>query len=225
MVAIEQLIAVLLPVVVALAIIWMISQMLGLSLGELFLGMRATARTRVDEEPRDQAERWISNHRKVSRELRPRALKFLAVAGDADVPPTLVGRVTGVEPHQEGYIIYAKRRRLSWSRPIIVPRELVSDLNRRTLVLAARGITTNGIYRYAVPYEAGALSPDEALDRADSLFVASFGAQALVDAREDAVWAMSDAFMPTRENRIKVAEVQAPRFVERPGVGVEERNV
>ena len=82
---------------VVLVFIWIVASMIGVNLGDLMVGMRTSKRVQIDAEPRDQAERWLNNHRKSSRDSKPRDLKFAWLTGDLDVPPVKIGRVVGLE--------------------------------------------------------------------------------------------------------------------------------
>lgn len=135
---------------VILVFIWIVASMVGVNLGEMLVGMRATKRVQIDAEPRDQAERWLANHRKSSKDSRPKSLKWLWLKGDLDIPSIRLGRVVGLEAHQEGYLVYVKTGRIAWSKPYVLIREICSDANRVNLWIHARGISTNGLYRWAI---------------------------------------------------------------------------
>lgn len=208
---------------VILVFIWIVASMVGLNLGDALVGMRATKRVQIDSEPRDQAERWLANHRKSSRDAKPKALKFLWLKGDHDIPSIRLGRIIGLEAHQEGYLVYVKTGRLAWSKPYLLIRPLCSDANRVNLWVHARGISTNGLYRWAiVPTDEIDLSPSDAVDQAHRLFDALFNDQVLVDAKEDGAWATATGIMPKEETRIQKAEATVPNLTERPFVPEED---
>jgi hypothetical protein len=204
--------------VIILIVAYFISKMVGINLGELIFGIRATRRTRVDDEPRDQAERWLANHRKASKDSRPKHLRHLWMVGDEDVPPIYIGRVKGLQAHQEGYLAYVQTSRLSWSKPFILIRELCSDVNRRNLFISARTFSTNGLYRFAIPPTDSDLSPNDALARSHNLFQTLFGLQILTDSEEDGAWAISTAIQPPMRERVAKAEAEVPHLAERPYV-------
>jgi hypothetical protein len=213
--ATQNLIATLIAIVI---IVYAITRILNINLGELMLGLRATRRARVDDEPRDQAERWLSNHRKVAKDCKPPPLTWLWLTGDDDVPPIKVGRIKGLEAHQEGYLTYVKTSRLSWSKPYILIRELCSDANRVNLFVSARGFSTNGLYRWAIGPTKFVKSPIETVDRAHNLFQTLFTLQMLTDAEEDSAWATATAIMPSMDQRVAKAEAEVPHLGERPYV-------
>jgi hypothetical protein len=202
---------------VILVALWIVLGLLGkLGFSDLLVGLRGTRRIKVDQEPRDQAERWLNNHRKSSAGQVPRGMKWVAYTGDKDVPPRRIGRLKGLEPHQEGYLVYVKTSRLGWSKPYIVPREMCSDLNRTTLLLRGRGYSTNGLYRRLIPLGDDPLDPDMVVRRTRRLFQTMFGEQVEVDAEEDAAWAQATALMPPTDERVQMAEVEVPHVVEKP---------
>jgi len=187
-----------------------------LGFGDLLIGLRGTRRVQVDQEPRDQAERWLNNHRKSSAGQVPRGLKNVAYLGDEDVPPRKIGKLKGIEAHQEGYLLYVKTTRLGWSKPYIIPREMCSDLNRTTLLLRSRGYTTNGLYRRPIPLASDPITPDMVFKRSRKIFKMMFGEQTLVDTEEDAAWAQATALMPSTKERAMMAEVEVPHVIDRP---------
>lgn len=205
-------------IVIIIAFVWIVTSMFGINLGELIFGIRSTRRARVDDEPRDQAERWLANHRKVSKDSKPRPLKTLWLTGDGDVPPVKVGRIIGLEAHQEGYLVYVRTSRLSWSKPYILIRELCSDANRTNMFVRARGFSTNGLYRFAISPAMTNLKPSHAINKAHALFETLFGLQMLTDAEEDGAWATATAIMPSMQDRISKAEAEVPNLGERPYV-------
>jgi hypothetical protein len=192
--------------------------MLGFNPGELVVGLRQTKRIQIDAEPRDQAERWLNNHRKSSKDSKPRDLKFAWLTGDLDVPPVRIGRIVGLEPHEEGYLAFIKTNRLAWSKPYILIRPLVSDVNRRNLWIHARGVSTNGLYRWAIEPSNVEISPSDAIDKAHALFDTLLDDQILVDGKEDGAWATATGIMPKEETRIQKAEATVPYTTERPYV-------
>lgn len=201
---------------VILVVLYIIMSTAGKNLSDLIIGVRATKRVQVDAEPRDQAERWLNNHRKSAKDSKPTDLKYAWLTGDLDVPPTRIGKVVGLEPHQEGYLAYIKTSRLAWSKPYILIRELCSDVNRRNLHVHARGISTNGLYRWAITPSIYGLSPSDAVDKAHTLFDTLLDDQVLVDGKEDDAWAISTGIMPKEETRIQKAEVSVPHMADRP---------
>lgn len=201
---------------VILIFIWIVASMVGVNLGDMMVGMRATKRVQVDAEPRDQAERWLNNHRKAARDAKPKALKFAELTGDIDVPSVRLGKVIGLEPHEEGYLAYIKSSRLAWSKPYVLIRPLCSDVNRRTLWIHARGVSTNGLYRWAIEPSDVPIPPSEAVDMAHALFDTLLDDQILVDGKEDGAWAVSTGIMPKEETRIQKAEATVPNVSEKP---------
>lgn len=201
---------------VVLVFVWIVASMVGVNLGELMVGLRSTKRVQVDAEPRDQAERWLNNHRKSAKDSRPRNLKFAWLTGDLDVPPVRIGRVVGLEAHEEGYLAFIKTNRLAWSKPYVLIRPLVSDVNRRNLWIHARGVSTNGLYRWAIEPSDIDLKPSEAVDKAHALFDTLLDDQILVDGKEDGAWAVSTGIMPKEETRIQKAEATVPNVGEKP---------
>ena len=91
-------------------------QSVGLQPSDLIWVLRTTRRSKFDEEPRDQLERWLATHRRISRKNKPRELRWLAVSGDVDVPPGRHGRVTGIEAWGQSYIVFVKTRLMEWSK-------------------------------------------------------------------------------------------------------------
>jgi hypothetical protein len=190
---------------------------MGINFGDIIVGTRATRRVTVDEEPRDQFDRFITNHRKVARDSKPSELKFLYTSGDLDVPPKKIGLVSGLEPHQEGYLIFVRHHRWQWGKPHIIPRELCGDANRRVLFIHARAFTHNGLLRLPIvrgpPHDT--MTPDELLTRCRNLFRTFFREQTLTDAEEDSAWAQATGMMPRAETRIGMAEVEVPHLADR----------
>jgi len=190
---------------------------MGLNIGDVFVGTRATRRIKVDEEPRDQFDRFIINHRKVARDSKPDNLKFVYTVGDMDIPPKKIGLVTGLEAHQEGYLIFIRQHRFQWGKPHIIPRELCGDANKRILFIHARGFTHNGLFRLPIvrgpPHDI--MTPDHVLGKCRNLFRTFFREQTLMDAEEDSAWAQATGMMPRVESRIGMAEVEVPHLAER----------
>jgi hypothetical protein len=201
---------------VILVFIWIVASMVGVNLGELMVGMRSTKRVQVDAEPRDQAERWLNNHRKSARDSKPPVLKYAWLTGDLDVPPIKIGKIVGLEAHEEGYLAYIKTSRLAWSKPYILIRPLCSDANRRNLWIHSRGVSTNGLYRWAIEPSNIDINPSEAVDMAHALFDTLLDDQVLVDGKEDGAWATATGIMPKEETRIQKAEASVPHTTERP---------
>jgi hypothetical protein len=177
---------------------------------------RSTRRYRVNEEPRDQLERLVSNHRKVAKDSKPDQLKYLVLAGDDDLPPKVYGRVTGLEPYEEGYIAYIKTSKTAWSKPHVIIRELAGDANRRNMFVYARGFSTDGAFRWAIPSSKVEIDPDKAFERSERLFDFVFNIQILREGKEDTAWGKATAIMPTVTSRTRMAEVEHPNLVERP---------
>jgi hypothetical protein len=201
---------------VILVFIYIIIGMAGVNIGELFVGLRSTKRVQIDAEPRDQAERWISNHRKSSKDSKPRDLKYAWLTGDIDIPPIRIGKVVGLEAHEEGYLAYIRTSKIAWSKPYILIRPLISDANRRNMWVHARGFSTNGLYRWAIEPSHVDISPSQAVDMAHALFDTLLDDQVLVDGKEDGAWATATGIMPKEDTRIQKAEATVPHMTERP---------
>ena len=178
--------------------------------GNMIGSMRATRRVRVSDEPRDHLERLVNNHRKVAKDSKPPQLKKVVIAGDVDIPTHDYGGVRGLEPHDEGYIVYVVTSKTQWSKPHIVIRELAGDVNRRNLFIHARGFTTDGAFRWAIPNSYSGIHPTTAYLKSKALFDQIFGTQNYVDAQEDTAWAESSAIMPSVASRVAMAEVEVP---------------
>lgn len=200
---------------IIIAAIWIILSMMGFKVSDLILGMRQTRRVQVDEEPRDQAERWLTNHRKSSKSNKPKRLKYLIMQGDHDHPPVKIGKIVGIEAHQEGYLVFVKTSPWSWSRAFIIVRDLVKDANGIYLWVNARTFSTNGLYRWAVPTHGSKLTPMQAELRSQNLFTALFEFQSEIDLQEDGAWAKQSSMMPPGQQRILKAEVESPYMKQR----------
>ena len=202
-------------IVIGLIIIgFVLTMMKGTGMSEMVVGARQTRHIRVDEEPRDHYERFMTNHRKTASDSKPKQLKFLYTSGDLDVPPKKIGIVTGLEPIQEGYLVFVKHHRLQWGKPHIIPREMVSDANRRVIFVQAKAFTHNGLIRIPIPrgHPYAILTPDEVLTRCRSEFRALFREMNLSDAEEDAAWSQSMATNVRERDRINMAEVEVPNL-------------
>lgn len=200
---------------IIVGVIYIVLSMMGFSISDLVLGMRATRRVKVDEEPRDQAERWLTNHRKSSKSNKPKNLKILMMRGDHDHPPVRIGKIIGLEAHQEGYLVFVKVTPWSWSKAFIIVRDLVHDANGIYLWVNARTFSTNGLYRWAVPPHGHKLSPMKAEERSQNLFTALFEFQTETDLKEDGAWAKQSSMMPPSKERILKAEVESPYMKEK----------
>lgn len=186
-------------------------------MGGLITGIRATRRVRVQDEPRDHLERLVNNHRKVAKDCKPPGLRVAIVIGDRDIPTHDYGRIVGVEPHDEGYIMYIQTSRISWSKPHIIIRDLAGDLNLRNLFINCRGFSTDGAFRWAVPNSYSGISPTNAYLKSKALFDLIFNVQTYVDTQEDTAWAQASAIMPSVASRVQMASVEVPgKLIEQP---------
>jgi hypothetical protein len=186
-------------------------------MGGLITGIRATRRVRVMDEPRDHLERLVNNHRKVAKDCKPPGLVNAVVIGDRDIPMHDYGKIIGLEPHDEGYIMYVQTSRLAWSKPHIVIRELAGDANRRNLFIDTRGFTTDGAFRWAIPNSQSGVHPTDAYLKSKALFDQIFNVQTYVDTQEDTAWAQASAIMPSVASRVQMASVEVPgKLIEQP---------
>jgi len=196
--------------IIVMVAVFMIIKMSGINPGDLITGIRTTRRVRVTDEPRDQLERLVNNHRKVAKDTKPPHLKQVVVIGDRDIPTYNYGKVRGLECHDEGYIGYIATTRTGWSKPHIIIRELAGDANRRNMFINCRGFTTDGAFRWAIPNSYSAITPTQAYLKSKALFDQIFGTQSYVDAQEDSAWAQASAIMPSVASRVAMAEVEVP---------------
>lgn len=200
----------LMSIFIIFIVVMIIFKVAGLDPSKMITGIRATRRVRVQDEPRDQLERLVNNHRKVAKDCKPPNLKKVVVKGDHDIPQYDYGDVYGLEPFDEGYIVYVKTNKLQWSKPHIIPRELAGDANRRHLMVETRGFSTDGAFRWTVPNSRSKLDPTESYLKAKAIFNQIFGTQNYVDAQEDGSWATSTAIMPSVTSRVAMAEIEVP---------------
>lgn len=196
--------------IVVAIFVMLVIKMSGLDPGSLITGMRSTRRVRVTDEPRDQLERLVNNHRKVAKDSKPPQLKRLIVAGDVDIPTYDYGKFKGLECQDEGYIAYVVTSKTSWSKPHIIIRELAGDANRRNMFIHCRGFSTDGAFRWAIPNSYSGITPTEGYLKSKALFDQIFGVQTYVDSQEDSAWAQASAIMPSVASRVAMAEVEVP---------------
>lgn len=202
--------------VILMIVIMAVVKLLGID-ASFVQAFRATRRVRVMDEPRDQLERLVNNHRKVAKDTKPPQLKNLVLAGDRDIPMYDYGKIRGIETHDQGYIVYVVTSRLGWSKPHIIIRELAGDVNRRNLFVHARGFTTDGAFRWAIPNSMVDIDPTTAFLKSKEMFDMIFGVQNYVDSQEDSAWAQASAIMPSVSSRVAMANVEVPgRMVETP---------
>jgi len=188
-----------------------ISVMKSMGLADIFWAIGSMRRTRVEEEPRDHVERWISSHRKSSKDNKPRSLNWIWTTGDKDTPKVRIGKIVGIEPWKNNYIIYVRNRKNWVSIPFIAPREICTDINRKNLWVECLGFSSAGPYRIPIPRAKYRDIMDFVLKTTDG-FRASFETQIHNDIMEDMAWDISTGMAPPYEKKIRSAEVQSPNY-------------
>lgn len=184
--------------------------MAGLDLGKIIWAVRSTRRIRTEMEPRDHYERWVHTHRRTAAENKPHQLKRMRTTGDTHAPSVLIGKVKGIEPWRNYYIVFAKTRRFAWSTPFIIPQWMASDINRRVLWVTARGFSGTGPIKTPIPTEDTADISGVVLDSLEG-WRYSFEQQIRSDIQEDMGWDIGTAMSPPMDMQTRAAMIERPQ--------------
>lgn len=223
----------LIVVFVIISIFLSMMAMVGLNPMALVYLIIQSRRTRTQIEPRDHFDRWDYGHRRSAYNNKPRRLRWVKTSGDRTVPEVRVGRAWGVEPWRNYYIVYVKSRRLSWSAPYIIPQNLCSDLNRRTLWIRARGFSKVGPVNIPIPIEGekwrkyiGTLPDGKRVFRVVTLttndlvndalegFRFSMDQQQYMDITEDLNWNIGAGMAPPISKQTEITSADNPNFMD-----------
>lgn len=219
-------------------LIMAIMSMIGVSPGMLLLLLDVSRRKRTEVEPRDHFDRWVHSHRRSAYVNKPRRLKFIMTTGDRWIPRKAIGRVWGVEPWLNFFIVFVKSRRLSWSDPVVIPQDMVADMNRRILWVHARGFSKVGPIWFPIPVEGDTyekmIRKDGKIKRirvprtinaiaTDVLegFRFFMDQQLHMDITEDMHWSVATGMAPPIRERTRIAEADSPVTTEREYIGEE----
>lgn len=186
---------------------------MGLDPAALIWAVRSTRKVKSEVGPRDHYDRWIHAHRRSGAENKPAQLKFMRTTGDLDIPEKRHGRVKSIEPWKSYHIVFVSARRWRWSTPYIIPQWMVSDLNRRTMWVKARGFGGNGPIKIPIPVD-GFPDIDGHVIKCQDGFRYSFEQQLHVDIMEDMAWDIGEGMSPPKRERIAAAAVEQPQLVE-----------
>ncbi len=204
------------PLIILLFVFVIITKFLGafgLDPASLIYAVRSTRKVKTEIGPRDHYDRWVHSHRRSGAENKPSQLKFMRITGDLDVPEKRHGRVKSIEPWKSYHIVFVSSRRWRWSTPYIIPQWMVSDLNRRTMWVNARGFSGIGHIKIPIPVEGHVDIDGHVIDCQDG-FRYSFEQQIHYDIMEDMAWDIGESMSPPTRDRIAAAAVEQPRLVE-----------
>ena len=207
----------LVPVIFLFVIVSMvmaIMAMVGVSPGNIIAILAMSQRRRTEIEPRNHYDRWVSAQRRAARVNKPDHMRKLGVRGDRFVPMRIIGKVRGATPWLSYYVVFAKTRRWSWSDPFIIPQELASDLNRRTLWVDARGFTKVGPIYFPVPTEKNRDIDTHVKDCLEA-FRFSFEQQVFTDIMENGAWSIMHGIAPPISDQTRITEADSPGYADR----------
>lgn len=196
------------------SIVMSVFAMAGISPGMIIQLVAMSQRRRTEMAPRDHYDRWVAAQRRAAYINKPRRLRYLSTSGDRLVPPHIIGKIKGCTPWMAYYVVFVKTRRWSWSDPFIIPQDMASDLNRRTLWVAARGFTKVGPIHFPVPNETNYDIDKHVVDCLDA-FRFSFEQQLHTDIQENAAWSIEHGMSPPISDSVKVAEADSPGYAEK----------
>ena len=117
-------------------------------------GFRFKSSRQIEDIPRDSMTRIRRDLMRSAKISRPFGLRELRLTGDAEVPPSKIGRLRGLLPTLNYYAIVYRPRVIRRSRVLLVERELISSICFRTVTVDGRGVETHGgIWDFVTPLD------------------------------------------------------------------------